>query len=294
MSDNNTRVNENRKSVIVTGLLVIIFLFSHSTVSSQQLIDCAKEIKEAQNLFNDKDFDGAITHLLPCLKNSDTSPKEKVTAYKLMAQAYFSKDDLGYAISNLQKAIELDPDIAFNSETSAPGFIDLFTEVKSNYESKQIELIAEKRINATKFQIVDLIPGVAQIRNGQKNKGIAILAAQTASLAAFFIFDAKHSSSLDDYDNKRNRYTDTLDNEDFKAWIAAFDDAESDANISNALRWIAFGVYAVHLFDSLVLPNSSHDLPKGSLLHGLRITPKFNTGLYSGTTSYGVNAQVVF
>jgi hypothetical protein len=145
-------------------LIGLIFIFSFYHAFAQK--DCVQILSEAQNEFNAGHFYGLSSLLKDCLESNGFTDEQKVTAYRLLAQAYLVTDDPIAAEDSYLKLLKANPeyisdestdpvDIFFLSKkfTATPKFTPTLVRVGGNISfARLIQRINTNSLLSTKYK----------------------------------------------------------------------------------------------------------------------------------------------
>lgn len=188
------------------------------TILSQTAPQVAtEELQRGKNAYDRGEFGRAVAIIRPLLypENRLQSDTQIVLARRVLGVAYLFEKKSSEAQAEFRKLLQIDPDYHFDPLLDPPEVVDFFNGVRKEYSKELAQLeakrrdmekareryreecekarggptVIEKRVGRNSFA-VNLIPfGAGQFQNGQRNKGWAFLAAESAlgaaSIAAF-------------------------------------------------------------------------------------------------------------
>ena len=127
-----------RQCIILSSSAFVLFhiLFWVTGVHAQGRYEA--ELAKAEQEYNEGFFDQAINLVNTCLSKGNLTTAEQAWAYKLLGQAYISKNEFQPARINAQKLIEVSPDYEPDQDQDLQMWIELVKEVKQERE-KQIQ-----------------------------------------------------------------------------------------------------------------------------------------------------------
>ena len=100
-----------RIAITLVWMLAALLLLNPALPALAQIKDdCAAKLKDAEQRFNNGDFDTSIALVKECLAKADFSDAKKKDAYELLAQNYLAKSYLSEARSAVRKLLALVPD----------------------------------------------------------------------------------------------------------------------------------------------------------------------------------------
>jgi hypothetical protein len=122
----------------VLGFFIATLVFNPNTVPTAAAQDqCAQEMAEAREKYNNGDFSTAIAVLGNCLRKSGLTPTEKKQAYELLALIHVANDDTVQAKRVLQELWKVEPNYNPNLVEEAPAlFIRLALATKPNLPTR--------------------------------------------------------------------------------------------------------------------------------------------------------------
>jgi hypothetical protein len=111
-------------------LIVITLLDLGAAALAQTSNACEAILKEAEEKYVNAQFEPAIILINTCLSQAGITPKDKITAYKLLAQVCVSKGDPELAKKIFKLLLELDSQFTLITGQERPNVIQVFEEAR--------------------------------------------------------------------------------------------------------------------------------------------------------------------
>ena len=161
----------------ISTLLILALLWSGILVPVSAIIaqdTCAKNLDQAQTSYYEGKFDGAISLVKECIEQGGMDKTELARAYKILAQAYWAKNQLEAAGMIIGKLLDLQPEYNPSAADEPPKFIRLVEEIKAKRLS-QLESNTEEDnkwlwIGAGSVAVIGVITIIALTNKGGDDK----------------------------------------------------------------------------------------------------------------------------
>ncbi|MEZ4701277.1 MAG: tetratricopeptide repeat protein [Rhodothermales bacterium] len=101
---------------------------------AQEASICARALDMARTEFESGLFDRSSQRLSVCLERKAFTVDEERQAYLLLGMIYYSNLQIDQARDSLRNLLERDPSVELEGSQYKPGFVDLFSEVRSELQ----------------------------------------------------------------------------------------------------------------------------------------------------------------
>jgi len=96
-------------------------------------------LQKAEDYYYDGDFDNAIKSANQYLSQANLGKEDKKEAYILLVHIFLAKSDATSAKKVVESILNIDPAYAPTLEEETPKYVTFVTEVKKQYEVKQVK-----------------------------------------------------------------------------------------------------------------------------------------------------------
>ncbi len=144
---------------------------------------------------------------------SNLSTMDRAELYRILAFIAIARDDRDRGLEFFLKALGENPQLRLDRALTSPKILSVFERAQQEYEQpdrQQQRQIAEElsempkyrlRLEATTRSL--MLPGLGQLHKGQKNRGIAYLAATGITLAGVIVSHVAVVQLKNDYQSSR-------------------------------------------------------------------------------------------
>lgn len=209
--------------MLLNKLLIFVLLFSEEN----------KKIQELDSLFYYGYYEEVIEKGENYLQKEQLKKSEKEKILILLAQSYIILGDEEEGKNYFSLLLKLNPKIKLDPKEYPPKIIEIFENLKKELKVK--EEIFKKEINKK----ILLYPGIYQLKNKEKLKGLSLFTIETISLA----------SILPSYIFMRNAHNNYLNEKDVNKIEDRYQIYKLSYNLFYSTIIISSLTYIFHLMD---------------------------------------------
>jgi len=209
--------------LLLNKLLIFVLLFSEEN----------KKIQELDSLFYYGYYEEVIEKGENYLQKEQLKKSEKEKILILLAQSYIILGDEEEGKNYFSLLLKLNPKIKLDPKEYPPKIIEIFENLKKELKVK--EEIFKKEINKK----ILLYPGIYQLKNKEKLKGLSLFTIETISLA----------SILPSYIFMRNAHNNYLNEKDVNKIEDRYQIYKLSYNLFYSTIIISSLTYIFHLMD---------------------------------------------
>lgn len=114
-------IDRHRLGFFIAALIAALVFNPNAVPKASAQDNCAQEMAEAREKYNNGDFSTAIAVLGNCLRKSGLTSTEKKQAYELLALIHVANDDTVHAIDVLKELWKVEPNYNPNLVEEAPA-----------------------------------------------------------------------------------------------------------------------------------------------------------------------------
>ncbi len=131
-------------SRLPAGILVLLLALALAPMASAQAPSCEGSLAEAQQRYNNGQFEEVITLATECLESEASTAEERQQAHRLIGLSYIGQDLRDDARAAVRRLIELVPNFEPNPVTDPPQFIEMIDEVRRAQQAEAAQEPAQE------------------------------------------------------------------------------------------------------------------------------------------------------
>ena len=193
-----------------TALFIISFIVlagaAHSFENNGKVPEnLLQQIETAYNSFDMKKSVELLSIAITSLASFESSDRAEI--YKYAALIACQNDNNALGADHFWNLLNIDPTYTLDPVTTSPKVLALFQKVKIEYledQNKRLPALQRQTVQAKAPSRRALVPGLEQIKNGQKIKGGIFASASVISLSGLAIAIFKTGAAKENYTNETN------------------------------------------------------------------------------------------
>ena len=256
-------------STMVAWVLGCVFLLQPCVLAlAQTSDDCTAELKVAEQLFYNGDFDKSVALLKECLGKTDFPDSRKKDAYVLLAQNYLAKSYLDDARDAIRKLLELVPD--YIPPSDSPELVAEVEKVKKELMETQETVETppasqdERGFSTDALWRSALVPGWGQLHDGANLKGWGFLIGALSGATFVFFAQQDFSEKLDvynaDFQAHQNATSQVEEIQLRESLNLQHSELKSAGRLRRVAIWGTAALYALNVVDAVIFHSSGGEL----------------------------------